>query len=188
MYRLALRAGVGVALLLSIAAGPAYAADPTPHRIIFAVDACDSRTFNAAIGAGTCAPGGGVPFNLFINQVQHLHQAPAWRFAPSVVSATTTDPIQVRNIGREVHTFTEVARFGGGFVPLINQIGGFGKTVPECAAPPNDESHFLNPGDSFTFVEEDSGTHLYQCCIHPWMQATLTIRPSRLTLGAAATR
>jgi len=83
--------------------------------------------------------------------VQTLHQAPAWRFAPSVVVATTTDPIQVRNIGGEVHTFTKVAKFGGGIVPLLNELGGFGPTTPACGAPPNDENQFLDPGASFTF-------------------------------------
>jgi plastocyanin len=132
--------------------------------------------------------GGGVPFDVFLNQVHSLHRSPAWRFAPGTVSATTTDPIQVRNIGGEVHTFTEVAKFGGGVVPLINDVGGFGPTVPECAAPPNDDNHILLPGQSFTFTEDETGAHLYQCCIHPWMHETLTIRPSRLTLAAAVTR
>jgi len=183
MYRFVLSASVGLASLLGVAIAPAYAAEPTPHRIIFATDACDSTTFNAAVGPGTCVRGSGVPFNLFLNQVQTLHQSPAWRFVPGIVVATTTDPIQVRNIGGEVHTFTEVAMFGGGVVPLLNDLGGFGPMVPECGAPPNEDNHNLNPGASFTFVEEDAGTHLYQCCIHPWMHATLTIRPSRLALA-----
>ena len=83
----------------------------------------------------------------------------------------------------EVHTFTEVAHFGGGLVPLLNDLGGFGPTVPECAAPPNEDNQFLNPGTSFTFTEDGVGTHLYQCCIHPWMHETLTIRLSRLPLA-----
>jgi hypothetical protein len=76
-----------------------------------------------------------------------------------------------------VHTFTEVAQFGGGVVPFLNDLGGFGPTTPECAAPPNEENHILNPGDSFVFTESGTGTHLYQCCIYPWMQETLTVRP-----------
>ncbi|MBV9547314.1 MAG: hypothetical protein JOY61_23330 [Chloroflexi bacterium] len=177
MYRFVLGASLSLASLLAVAVAPAYAADPIPHRIIFAVDACDSTTFNAAVGPGACVGRSGVPFNVFVKQVETLHQAPAWRFAPGIVVATTTDPIQVQNIGGEVHTFTEVAKFGGGFVPLLNQLGGFGPMVPECGEPPNPDNHFLSPGEAFTFTEADPGTHLYQCCIHPWMHAALTIRP-----------
>ena len=180
MKRLILCASLGAASVLGVVVAPAYAASPTPARIIFAVDACDPATFNTAIGPGTCVrPGGGVPFNLFLKQVQTLHKSQAWQFAPGAVTATTTDPIEVRNIGGEVHTFTEVAKFGGGLVPLLNDLGGFGAMAPECGAPPNEDNHILNPGDSFTFTEDGVGTHLYQCCIHPWMHETLTIRPSR---------
>jgi plastocyanin len=181
-YRFVLGASVGLASVLGVVVAPAYAADPTPHRIIFAVDACDSTTFNAMFGRGTCVRGAGVPLNFFVSQVQRIHQSPAWKFAPGFVSATTTDPIEVKDIGGEVHTFTEVAKFGGGFVPLLNQLAGTPVEAPECAAPPNPDNHILAPGRSFTFTEEAPGRHLYQCCIHPWMHETLTVRPSRLGL------
>jgi plastocyanin len=180
MKRLILGACLAGATTLGVVVAPAYAAEPVPHRIIFATDVCDPASFNAAVGPGTCVrPGGGVPFALFLDQLSRLHRVPAWQFAPGVVSATTTDPIQVRNIGGEVHTFTEVAKFGGGVVPLLNQLGGTPVMAPECGASPNEDNHILNPGDDFTFTEDGVGTHLYQCCIHPWMHETLTIRPSR---------
>jgi len=182
--RFLLGVAISIAATLGVVVGPAYAAEPTPHRVIFATDVCDPVTFNApppaGIGPGTCVrKGGGVPLGLFLNQVQRLHFAPAWQFTPKVVSATTADPIQVRNIGGEVHTFTEVAQFGGGVVPLLNQLGGNLTERPECAAPPNEDNHVLLAGGSFVFTEEDPGVHLYQCCIHPWMHETLTIRPTR---------
>jgi len=190
MKRFILGASLGLASVLGVVVAPAYAAEPTPHRIIFATDVCDPVTFNApppaGIGPGTCArQGRGVTLPQFLSQVAQLHRAPAWQFAPGTVVATTSDPIQVRNIGGEVHTFTEVAKFGGGFVPFLNDLGGFGPMVPECGAPPNaPDNTFLDPGHSFTFVEEEAGTHLYQCCIHPWMRATLTIRQSRTLLAS----
>jgi plastocyanin len=179
-FRFVFSMAFGLAAAVGVVVGPAYAQDPTPHRLIFALDACDPATFNQALGPGTCTrPGGGVPLNQFLNQVQTLHFAPAWRFIPSTVTATTEDPIEVKNIGGELHTFTEVAQFGGGIVPLLNQLDGNLTERPECAAPPNDDNHFLQPGASFVFTEEDAGVHLYQCCIHPWMHETLTIRPAR---------
>jgi len=183
-FRLLLGSGIGIATLLAGVVAPAYAADPPPRRIIFAVDACDGPTFNAQFGAGVCVRNSGVPLNLFLSQLARLHFAPGWLFAPGLVNANTTDPIQVRNIGGEVHTFTEVEKFGGGFVPELNAILGLTQvsecgSAPNMPAPPSDENHTVLAGGSFTFIEGDAGTHLYQCCIHPWMKAVLTIRPAR---------
>jgi plastocyanin len=177
VLRFVLGGGIGLATLLGVIVAPAYA-QPVPHRFIFMNDVCDPTTFNAMFGPDTCVrTGPGVPLNTFVKELKLLHFVPGWLFAPQVVVASTTDPIQVKNIGGEVHTFTEVAKFGGGVVPLLNDLGGFGPTVPECAAPPNEDNHILTPGASFTFAEDKVGTHLYQCCIHPWMHETLTVRP-----------
>jgi len=176
MLRALLGSGLAMAVMLGVFVAPATAAGTPPPRLIFMNDACDPVTFNAMIGDGTCVRSGGVPLNLFLAQVQRLHRAPAWSFVPGTVVATSADPIEVRNIGGELHTFTEVAQFGGGFVPLLNQLAGNLTEVPECAAPPGDDNHFVPAGGSFVFTESESGTHLYQCCIHPWMHARLTIR------------
>lgn len=178
-FRIVLSVTVGLAAAIGVVVGPAYAQAASPHREIFALDACDPTTLNAAIGPGTCTRAGGVPFDTFVKQLQLLHFAPAWQFAPGTVVATTTDPIEFKNIGGEVHTFTEVAQFGGGFVPLLNQLAGNLTERPECGAPPNEDNHILQPGGSFVFTEEDPGVHLYQCCIHPWMHETLNIRPEK---------
>ena len=177
MFRLLLSCSVGLAAAMFVLIAPALAADQTPHRIIFANDVCDPTTFNQALGPGACTrPGGGITFQMFLQQLQRMQQAPQWRFVPNQVNASTSDPIEVKNIGGETHTFTEVAAFGGGFVPQLNQLSGNLTERPECAAGPGEDSHFLAPGASFTFTETDPGTHLYQCCIHPWMHAVLTIR------------
>jgi plastocyanin len=188
-YRFLLGASVGLASVLGVVVAPAYAASPTPQRIIFAVDACDSASFNAVFGAGTCVRGPGVPLNFFLGQLQRIHQSPAWKFAPGFVSAKTTDLIEVKNIGGETHTFTEVKKFGGGFVAELNQLVGLSEvrecgnpSTPNVPAPPSKDNHFIPAGGSFTFTEDEAGTHLYQCCIHPWMHETLTVRPSRLSL------
>ena len=177
MFRFFLGGGIGLAAVLCTLIAPAFAADQAPHRVIFALDACDPTTFNQALGPGTCVrSGGGITFQMFLQQLQRLQRAPAWRFAPDDVHARSDDPILVENIGGETHTFTEVAQFGGGSVPQLNQLAGNLTERPECAAGPGPDNHILAPGASFVFTEEDPGTHLYQCCIHPWMHAVLTVR------------
>jgi hypothetical protein len=90
------------------------------------------------------------------------------------------------DVGGELHSFTEVKAFGGGIVPLLNQLSNSGPTRPECGAAiaafsagvPN--SSFVLPGQSFTETEgpnEAGHPNLYQCCIHPWMHETITVRP-----------
>jgi hypothetical protein len=88
----------------------------------------------------------------------------------------------------ELHTFTRVDEFGGGVIPLLNDLSGAGDTVPECvtAVPPNDMSSPTN------FVVE-AGAHIpgpvagsdalprgkttkWQCCVHPWMRSEVTVR------------
>src|SRR5262245_52843930 len=87
-------------------------------------DNCDPETFNAAIGPGTCAGPGGMPFDQFISLLTQLHLVPSWHFAPNLVNAKRGETFLVINKGGEVHTFTEVEEFGGGIVPNLNQLAG----------------------------------------------------------------
>src|SRR5688572_9992709 len=41
-----------------------------------------------------------------------------WAFGPSYVKIRAGDSVRVTNVGGRDHTFTEVAQFGGGNVPL----------------------------------------------------------------------
>jgi len=180
MYRIVVSAGIALVTSLSVMVVPVSAAPAPPPKLIFAVDACDSVTFNAALGPGTCNRRG-VPLNIFLSEVQRTHQAPAWRFAPDSVTVAVGQPTVVKNIGGEVHTFTEVDRFGGGFVPLLNQLGGNLTPVPECS-PGNPELNLMAPGGSVVETEDRPGPTLYQCCIHPWMHAVInTTRSSART-------
>lgn len=138
------------------------------------LDKCDQRTFNAAIGDGTCARRHGTPFAEFIAELTATQNARAWRFAPSWLEAGVGSSIVARNLGGEVHTFTKVAQYGGGIVPLLNQLAGTPIVAPECLtlAP----SEFVPPGGSdaeapFTTV----GTVKFMCCIHPWMKTTVKV-------------
>ena len=96
------------------------------------------------------------------------HQA--WRNDPSYLKARTDQDVTVRNYGGRVHTFTEVAAFGGGRVPDLNQ--GL-EPAPECATATN-----VPPRGTVTLTNLSAGNHHYQCCIHPWMRAVIKVKPS----------
>lgn len=103
---------------------------------------------------------------------------PSWRNEPSYLSVALGKTVKVKNDGGRVHTFTKVASFGGGFVPPLNGVGVPGKVplipAPECAPPP--VSVLVVPGDSIEVKELAAGTYTYQCCIHPWMRATINVK------------
>ena len=72
-----------------------------------------------------------------------------------------------------MHTFTEVEDFGGGIVPLLNELEGLATVAPECnQLQPED---FLAPGAVSRDTEDEGGIEKYQCCIHPWMRAEIRI-------------
>ena len=143
-------------------------------RRIQILDACDPTSFNAVLGAGACVRSGGVTFTHFIDQVTQKSEAPAWRFAPSNVEARVGQTLLAINHGGEEHTFTEVEEFGGGIVPILNQLSGNTEVAPECEAlAPSD---LIPAGGTFSDEVEETGTELYQCCIHPWMRTAVTAR------------
>ena len=145
---------------------PSLDASLTRTTIVTVRDECDSASFNAAFGPGTCVRPRGVLFQKFLQQVQTLKFAPGWRFDPVTTFVGVGRPLLAVNRGGEVHTFTEVAHFGGGIVPMLNTLSGNPVPAPECLAlVPSD---FVPPGAPDT--PDEVGTELYQCCIHPWMR------------------
>ena len=75
--------------------------------------------------------------------------------------------MRVTNEGGRVHTFTEVAAFGGGRVPPLNIALS---PAPECPASVN-----VVPGERIQLNLLALGIHRFQCCIHPWMRAVVTV-------------
>jgi len=143
-------------------------------RRIEMLDACDPASFDAVLGAGSCTRPGGLSFSSFIDQVTRKGEAGAWRFAPGNVEARVGQMLLAINRGGETHTFTEVEEFGGGIVPVLNQLSGNTEVAPECQAlAPSD---FIPPGGTRSDEVETTGTERYQCCIHPWMRTTVTAR------------
>jgi len=164
-------------------APPAVVAQPAPlaakpgtaaqQHVVTMFDACDPETFNAALGAGTCIRSGGVRFDKFLDLLGLHHSIGGWHFAPPNVTMRVGQDLVAENHGGEVHTFTEVEEFGGGIVPLLNELTGLTTVAPECQRLAGGD--FLAPGASSREKEDEAGVEKYQCCIHPWMRAEVRI-------------
>lgn len=94
---------------------------------------------------------------------------PSWRMEPSHVTARFGKNVRVTNKGGRGHTFTEVVNFGGGFVPQLN-IGL--SPAPQCTPAGTIP---LPSGATITLTGLAPGLHKFQCCIHPWMRATIRV-------------
>jgi plastocyanin len=180
-------------LLLSVCSAIAQNSDAVNIHIR---DYCDPATFNAAVGPDTCVRGaqnpfsnGAIIFPAFIAELVSDGSVGAWRFAPQQVKIAEGTTLNLQNLGGETHTFTEVKRFGGGFVAALNAASGNLIPAPECATvvngqlvpqPPGPDNVFIPAGTSAT-VSEHQGVARYQCCIHPWMRLTITPKDEQHT-------
>jgi plastocyanin len=160
---------------------------PTPRQIV-ALDECDPTTFNAVLGPDFCknvALAAVLPFattftDLFAEAAAGTPD-PSWDFEPDSVTIKQGTPIIVVNQGGEPHTFTKVAKFGGGFVLALN---GVQEAVPECAGT-SMRPGFKDVAVARTRILQGSqlqvtglskGKHYFQCCIHPWMRVTVDVK------------
>jgi plastocyanin len=187
---------MGVALVPSAAAGGGGSGRSPHTERIEIEDRCDPATFNAdppvgpGLGPGTCFGDRDTTFADFIAQMTAERQVDHWAFHPSEKTIRVGDSLAAVSNGGEFHTFTEVAKFGGGCVDLLNAILGL-SPVPECAPTvtlPDGSvvpSKFLTtgvpaaeaaPGFVLPVKNLTKGTHLFQCLIHPWMKSTITVR------------
>jgi plastocyanin len=158
-----------------VASGPSIAmgASSLGQRAVNIFDACDSTSFNAALGPGTCARNGGVSFENFIDLLRRNQSVGAWHFTPPQASLAVGGVLLAVNHGGETHTFTEVEEYGGGIVPMLNQLSGLTTIAPECSQlQPGD---FIPAGGTSSETEEEEGVEKYQCCIHPWMRAEIRV-------------
>ena len=138
------------------------------------LDQCDSASFNGGLGAGTCTRAGAVTLAAFNNELAANHSVAAWMFSPSALTIHVGQSIQAMNLGGEGHTFTKVAQFGGGIIPALNNASGNPTETPECAQLASNA--IVAPGGTFTTsAAAVAGVEHYQCCIHPWMRATVTV-------------
>jgi plastocyanin len=174
--------------------------DAAPGTLTISIrDLCDPLTFNATAPAGL-GPGSCIrDDNPVVNGSQTLagfrfelgqeKSAGAWRFNPARAEVDEGTTLTLINRGGETHTFTRVAKFGGGFVAPLNAVSGNPVIAPECAQrlpngqlipqPPSASNIFLSHGQTVTGATIGAGeTANFQCCIHPWMRTTLKIEDS----------
>jgi plastocyanin len=148
-------------------------------------DYCDPESFNAVIGPDTCVrdtSDGLITFSGFVAELGTDKSVGAWRFAPAQLPVAEGAVLELHNLGGETHTFTQVKRFGGGFVDFLNAASGTPVPAPECATvvdgnlvpqPPSDDNIFIPAGRSATHPFGHEVVARYQCCIHPWMRITI---------------
>jgi plastocyanin len=178
---------VGI-LVLAASVLAAAASNPFEVRML---DQCDPETFNAAVGSGACIGDGTVTFDHFIAEVSAAHKAGAWHFDPEAITLEPGTALKLVNRGGETHTFTKVANFGGGFIPILNTLSGNPVPAPECATvtlggpipkPETPSNIFVEAGtteDGPTAggaILPSASTTKVQCCIHPWMRMELRVK------------
>jgi plastocyanin len=149
-----------------------FAAAGNSDRVVSIFDACDGPTFTQA--HIDCSRQSGLTLDQFIADLGARGSVGAWHFAPSNINVFAGQTLNVINRGGETHTFTEVKQYGGGIVPLLNQLSGNPVPAPECL----DQVHanFIASGGSHQELIDDEGTELYQCCIHPWMRVVVNAK------------
>lgn len=155
----------------------AATASAGPVAEVVLLDECDPATFNAVLGPGAClnvADGAQVKFLDFIASIPN----PSWDNEPNKLTIEKGTTVIATNQGGGVHTFTEVANFGGGFVPALNQgapvapeCGGGFSTLTVAATRVIQGSHHEVTGLT-------EGLHKFQCCIHPWMHTEIQVNES----------
>jgi len=163
--------GVSVLAVLSLWLMMPSAASAGEARNIGILDRCDPASFNALFGEGICVmQTAGVPVETFLERVNPKDGGHnAWRFTPEQVRLGPGQFLRLDNRGGEVHTFTEVVDFGGGFVPELNA------TLPPGTplAVPIGDLRFIAAGEQIDLSVPAAGTHRFECLIHPWMQTTV---------------
>jgi len=137
-------------------------------------DECDPATFNAALGPGACARQGSVTFQRFTSELNTTQRVTEWQFVLPLFTIRVGQSINVQNQGGQVHTFTRVSQFGGGFVPELNTASGNRVPAAECVTA-SATAQIVSGGAVTVPPDSSIGTALYQCCIHPWMRTTVRV-------------
>jgi len=157
------------------------------------LDDCEPVSFTAVFGEGICTGDGKTTAQEFLAELEATQDAHKWRNQPSNMLLNVGRPTLIENRGHEAHTFTQVADFGGGFIPDLNALSGNPVPAPECLNIPG--LVFIPAGATEEGPTAGSdlpvGTHLFQCCIHPWMRTIIEVHQpggQAAPAGAAAHR
>lgn len=147
---------------------------------VVALDECDPLSFNSALGADFCKNvtlGAFTTLTQLLGDVTRGDPDSGWDFEPDTLNIKEGSIISVVNQGGEPHTFTEVEKFGGGFVAPLNSPGE--DIVPECVGGFKNvdvaKTRILQ-GSQVLVTSLSKGEHLFQCCIHPWMRMKVEVK------------
>jgi len=149
---------------------------------VVSLDECDPATFNAPTAAGpdfckNVALGASTTFSTLFSEAAAGTPDPNWDFEPDTLTIKKGTIVQAVNQGGEPHTFTEVTKFGGGFIPGLNGPGE--EVAPECAGGFSKVSVArtrILQGSQLQVTGLPQGEHYFQCCIHPWMRTTVVVK------------
>jgi plastocyanin len=171
---------LGLVICCFLFAGWTSEDDAPATAQVVALDECDPATFNAAVGPGFCrnvALGASTTFSALFAKAAAGTPDPNWDFEPDALTIKQGTTIHAFDQGGEPHTFTEVAKFGGGFIPALNAPGE--EVVPECAGGFSRvvvaRTRILQ-GSQLQVTGLSKGEHHFQCCIHPWMRTTVVVK------------
>ncbi|HKW47648.1 MAG TPA: hypothetical protein VJN70_09385 [Gemmatimonadaceae bacterium] len=149
--------------------------DREDARTVRMHDDCDPASFDAALqNPNACIGKGKTTFDTFIAELTRSQVAQKWRFQPKHIELERGATLTAINKGGEVHTFTRVAKFGGGVVPILNTLSGNPDVAPECTTLEADD--MVAPGATYTAELNMDRLQHFQCCIHPWMRADVRLK------------
>jgi len=170
------------ALMFAGATQAAAQAKPPLLAQVVALDECDPVSFNAVLGPDFCrnVALGVLGYTTTLSDLFAKAAAgtpdPGWDFEPDTVKIKEGTTLSVVDQGGEPHTFTEVAKFGGGFIPGLN---AGQDTVPECVGGFKNvavaKTRILQ-GSQIQVTDLSKGEHLFECCIHPWMRVKVEVK------------
>ncbi len=178
----AMACAVSASFALTAAAG----ASSGGGAVIEARDACDPATFGPEGCVRSDDSGRRVTIDEAIDRIIRTGSHNAWRFSPDNIKVDAGQPLVVRlGQGGEFHTFTKVDSFGPGCIGEINVLIFGSEDGPalcgDIVDPPGIPRTFLEDGvtpeaRTVPAAALTPGRNLFQCMIHPWMHATVTVR------------
>lgn len=140
-----------------------------PGRRIFLRDHCGGESWAPF---GGCLIEGTVERPEWLAHVQETGSHPLWKNSPVSTAIETGTTLEVVNVGGRGHTFTRVASFGGGILPILNTREDTRIPAPECF---RGIVNIRGAGGSVMHTFTGVGEQHFQCCFHPWMRTTVKV-------------
>jgi plastocyanin len=154
----------------SLKGEPSFAVDNgDPGRRIFLRDRCGGDSW---LPFGGCLIDGTVERPEWLARVQETGSHPLWKNSPVATAVETGTTLEVVNVGGRGHSFTRVANFGGGILPVLNTRDDTRIPAPECFGA---IVNIPGAGGSVMHTLTGVGEQNYQCCFHPWMRTTVKV-------------